>query len=201
MTPQNSDCTRIQTEIEEMTASERQLAQIQGEVFEHVCACPTCQQVLDDLAELDVQLGQWEAPEATGNLTVSVMAGIAQAERDQRCQSFDLRHLLVRVVTYRVQIPAGIAALLFLGLIISLCFNMTRDSLQTEPIALSNPKPTHSTVPVHQVFNRGYDDIQTYMANPELASSPLIIIMGAPPTLPSEGLFVPEQAVNRANSL
>ena len=213
-TPEQT-CESIQRTIDEMSRSELHEAGHQGPVHEHTQRCPTCCAYLEEAWVLDSRLDQWEVPLAKRNIAASVMAEIAQLERQRASRDLGGWGRVIALLRVRLQVPAAAMILLLVVLTVSVILNVSRGGRLSSPRYVVQPPPTQSVSPakaqevdlpvgpvkVTYVATQNSQVMRSFLARPELSPSTVIIILGVPPILPLEAERKPMNAVLRNHPL
>ncbi len=191
--------------IDDMSQNELRQAGDQGPVREHVQTCTICKDYLQKALALAYHLDQWEVPEPQGNTAASVMAQIAQKERDRYLDGSRFWRQCHAALVYRLHVPAAAAILLLIMLAVSLSMNINSwqrpaarslaqnaqnptilEPVKVIPVTESVKEPSLSFSQEKGAASSLADSIQSYLIHPESASGALIIILGAPPVFPSK---------------
>jgi hypothetical protein len=199
-------CRQVQEYIDELSQRQFHEGLKSGSIHEHIQQCPVCREYFNRAKSLSDQLDQWRVPSAKRSITAGVMAQIAQLESDRKIGHFSLWNRLPALVAYRLKVPVGIAAAVFIILAISLFLNITRLNVyqgskenivaETEQPVLEKRKfirveekksrPVSIRPEVVQVQRSSEEGIYFFSVSPEATSTPLVIILGTPGVVPIE---------------
>ena len=211
-------CETIRKQIDDLTRSELRDMRLPTPVSEHARECPTCKAYLDNILALAEHLEAWPVPEPSKNIETGVMTRIAQLERDRRFNLADVagqcRDLLLR----RVRMPVAVAALLVLGLFVSVTSNVRTwqrnaaerliartETIPAQPdgamgVVPMTPLSPVATVPQAQVqMAHAQHGMPSLSVRSQLAPTTFIIILGAPPLPAAQGIWTP-WPLDRSNS-
>ena len=197
-------CRQVQEYIDGL--SERQFQEgIKSDFMsEHIGQCPECREYFSRAKSLSERLDQWKVPDSKRNITAGVMAQIAQLESDRKIEHFSLWNRLSALVVYRLRVPVGVAAAVFIILAVSVFLNITRINVyqgSKENIVAVTEQPVpeerkfvlidrqkfHPVQPeTVQVQHGSKEGIYFFRVSPEVAPTSLVIILGAPGVIPME---------------
>ena len=104
--------------------------------YEHIQKCVACREYFDQAKSLAERLDQWCVPTPTHNITAGVMVQIAQLEHDKKIDHFSIWSRLTALFIYRLKVPAGVAAAVFVMLTISVFLNITKLNISATPLWL-----------------------------------------------------------------
>ena len=207
-------CPEVQEDIDGLSQRQFQEEIKSGLMYDHIRQCATCREYFDRAKSLSEKLDQWSVPTLKRNITAGVMAQIAQLERDKKTDHFSLWSRLPALFVHRLKVPVGVAAAVFVILTISLIFNITRlniyqDSkekiqVKTDQTILKGIKFAHrnrqKSHPV-SIQPGGKGEMCFFGVSPEVASTPLVIIVSVPGVIPIETTPQPVSVNLRNQSL
>lgn len=211
-------CETIRNQIDDLTRSDLRDVRLPTPVTEHTRNCPACKAYLNDILGLAEHLEDWPVPEPGKNIETGVMTRIAQLERDRRFDLLDIagqcRGLLVR----RVRVPVALAALLLLGLFVSVALNVrawqeraaypvfagteTVPSLPTAEggmVQMPHVSPVVATPQPQVQVSGSQQGLPSLIGHSQLAPTTFIIILGAPPLPAPQGVWT-SRPLRRAHS-
>jgi len=214
-------CRQVQEYIDGLSQRQFREGIKSGLISEHIQQCPKCREYFSRAKSLSERLDNWKVPDSKRNITASVMAQIAQLESDRKIEHFSLWSRLPALVVYRLSVPMGVAAAVFIILAISLFLNITRLNvyqgskenivaeigqavLEGRKFVRADKKKSHpvSIQPeVVQVQHGSEEGIYFFRVSPEVAPTSLVIILGAPGIIPIETKPQPESHVLINHSL
>lgn len=192
-------CQQVQEYIDGLSQRQLQEKIESSPEYEHIQQCATCREYFNRAKSLSDQLDQWSIPPLKRNITVGVMAQIAQLERDRKTGHFGSWYRLPALFAHRLKVPVGVAAAVFVILAVSLILNVTRLDIyegskeeiqaETEQAILEGIKFAHrnkqESYPVTiQPGSKG--EMCFFGISPEAAPTPLVIIVGVPGVIPIE---------------
>ena len=192
-------CQQVQEYIDGLSQRQFQEKIESSPEYEHIQQCVTCQEYFNRAKSLSDQLDQWSVPPLKRNITVGVMAQIAQLEHDRKIEHFGLWYRLPALFAHRLKVPVGVAAAVFVILAVSLILNITmlniyhdsKEKIQakTEQTILEGIKFAHrnkqKSYPVAiQPGSKG--EMCFFGISPEVAPTPLVIIVSVPGVIPIE---------------
>lgn len=195
----NLSCRQVQEYIYGL--SQRQLQEeIEGSPeYEHIRQCVKCREYFERAKSLAEELDQWSVPTLKRNIAAGVMAQIAQLERDRKVEHFSLWSRLPALFIYRLKVPVGVAAAVFVMLTISLFLNITRLSTYQDSKEKIQAKTDQSIAEGIKFAQRikqkpypvsiqpgGKGEMCLFGVSPEAASTPIVIILGVPGVMPIE---------------
>jgi len=175
--------------------------------YEHIQQCEACKEYFEQAKSLAEKLDQWNVPNPQSNITAGVMAQIAQLEHDKKIDRFSISSRLPALFIYRLKVPFGVAAAVFVMLAISVFFNIaklniypgskegiqakTEQSIPEELKFANRIKP--KTYPV-SIQPDGNGQMCFFGVSPETSQTPIIIILGVPGVMPLETRIQPVRA-------
>jgi hypothetical protein len=196
-------CRQVQEYIDGLSERQFQEGIKSGFMSEHIGQCPECREYFSRAKGLSEQLDKWKVPDSKRNITADVMAQIAQLESDRK-EHFSLWNRLPALVVYRLRVPVGVAAAVFIILAVSVFLNITRLNVyqgskeiivagteQSVPeerkFVLIDRQKFHPVQPeTVQVQHGSKEGIYFFRVSPEVAPTSLVIILGAPGIMPIE---------------
>ena len=190
-------CQQAQEYIDGLSQHQFQEKMESSPVYEHIQQCVTCREYFDRAKSLAERLDQWGVPTLKRNITAGVMAQIAQLEHDRKIEGSHLWSKLPSLFVYRLRVPIGVAAAVFVILTISLIFNITRLNIyqgskektqaKTEQAILEGAKFAYrnkqKSYPV-SIYPAGETWVCFLGVIPEGAPTPPVIILGASGIMP-----------------
>ena len=211
-------CETIRNHIDDLTRSELRDMRLPTPVSENARECSACKAHLDQVLALAEHLEGWPIPEPSKNIETGVMTRIAQLERDRRFNLADVAGQCRELLLRRVRMPVAVAALLVLGLFVSVTSNVRtwhRNAAQeiiahTETIPAQpdgaigvvpmTPLSPVAMTPQPQVqMAHAQHGMPSWSGHSQLAPTTFIIILGAPPLPAAQGVWTP-WPLNRSNS-
>lgn len=199
MEHKNLSCRQVQEYIYGL--SQRQLQEeIEGSPeYEHIQQCAKCREYFERAKSLSEKLEQWSVPTPKRNITAGVMAQIAQLERDRKVEQFSLWSRLPALFIYRLKVPVGVAAAVFVMLAISLFLNITRlstyEDSKEEMQAKTDQGIAEGIKFAQRIKQKPYPvsiqpgskgEMCFFGVSPEAAPTPIVIILGVPGVMPIE---------------
>jgi hypothetical protein len=203
-------CSQVQEYIDGLSQRQFRKEAEGGLMYDHIQQCPECREYFRQAKDLSDQLNQWTVPDPRRSITAGVMAQIAQLESDRKIERFSLWNRLPALAAYRIRVPAGVAAAVFIILAVSIFLNITGPGIYRDSEGLTADKKTLQGIefsrtgrqkpyPVTvrpeavQVQYGGKEGIYFFGASPETAPTSLVIILGAPGIIPVETAPQPEK--------
>ncbi|MHC4456066.1 MAG: hypothetical protein ACYS0I_03070 [Planctomycetota bacterium] len=192
-------CQQVQEYIDGLSQRQLQEEIESSPEYEHIRQCATCREYFERAKSLSEKLEQWSVPTPKRNITAGVMTQIAQLERDTKVEHFSLWSRLPALFIYRLKVPVGVAAAVFVILTVSLFLNITR--LDTYPDSKERMQAkTDQSIPeeikyAYRIKQKTYPvSIQSgsngqmclFGVSPEAAPTPIVIILGIPGVIPIE---------------
>lgn len=192
-------CQQVQEYIDGL--SQRQLREKieSSPEYEHIQQCATCQEYFEQAKSLAEKLDKWSVPTRKRSIAAGVMAQIAQLERDRKTKHFSPWSRLPALFVYRLKVPVGAAAAVFIILALSLVLNITGFTTYQESEEKIQVKTdqdiSERTKFVHKAKPRIYpgsiqsvrkENVYFFSVSPEVTSTPLVIILGTPGVVPME---------------
>ena len=192
-------CQQAQEYIDGLSQYQFQEKTESGPVHEHIQQCVTCREYFNQAKSLAEKLDQWSVPPLKRNITAGVMAQIAQLERDRKTEHISLWSRLPALFVYRLKVPVGVAAAVFVILAVSLILNITglnayqghEENIQAKTDQAARTeidfarRKTQKSYPV-SIQPAGKEEMCFFGVIPEGAPAPLVIILSAPGVIPIE---------------
>ena len=192
-------CQQVQEYIDGLSQRQFQEMVESSPEYEHIQQCVTCREYFNGAKSLSDQLDQWSVPPLKRNITVGVMAQIAQLERDRKIDHFSLWYRLPALFAHRLKVPVGVAAAVFVILAVSLILNITRLNIyqsSKEKIQAKTDQPILEGIKfAHRNKQKSYPvtiqpgskgEMCFFGISPEVAPTPLVIIVSVPGVIPIE---------------
>ncbi len=193
MEPRNLSCTQVRQYIDGLSQHQLHEDTKSPLIDEHISQCDTCREYFNRSKTLSDQLDKWNVPAPKRNITTAVMAQIAQLEHDTKIEQVSLWERLPHFFTHRLKVPVSAAAAVIIILTISVTLNIKsfNANLNSSEIILVKENQI-KTVPIDyppqviEITSSGKEQMCFFGINPKSATTPLVIILGAPGIIPIE---------------
>jgi hypothetical protein len=203
-------CRQVQEYIDGLSQRQFREETEGGLMYDHIRQCPECREYFSRAKSLSERLDEWKVPDSKRNITAGVMTQIAQLESDGKRRRFGLWNRLPALAAYRIRVPAGVAAAVFIILAVSIFLNITGPGIYRDSEGLTadkkilqgvefshtgRQKPYPVTVRPDAIEAQydGREGIYFFGASPEIAPTSLVIILGAPGIISVETAPQPEK--------
>ncbi|MHC4396638.1 MAG: hypothetical protein ACYS1A_13375 [Planctomycetota bacterium] len=192
-------CLKVKEYIDGLSQRQLQEETQSGPMYEHIQQCVACREYFNQAKSLSKKLDQWSVPTLKRGITAGVMTQIAQLERDRKTEHFRPWRRFPALFVYRLKVPVGAAAAVFVILAISLVLNFTRLNTYLDSKGKIQAKTDQTILEGIKFARRDKQKLypvaiqpgsKTEMCffgiNPELTQTPLVIILGVPGVVPVE---------------
>ncbi|MHC4213540.1 MAG: hypothetical protein ACYSWP_09235 [Planctomycetota bacterium] len=184
----NLSCKQVRQYIDDLSQHQLHEETKSPLIDKHISQCDTCREYFNRAKTLSDQLDKWSVPAPKRNITTAVMAQIAQLEHDKKIEQVSLLNRLPHFFTHRLKVPVSAAAAVIIILSISVILNIKsfNANLNSSKELMTKLPPVYTQPQVIEITSSGKEQMCFFGINTKSATTPLVIILGAPGIVPIE---------------